>query len=356
MTAADRPQGPSTSRFVALLTQIFRRSPRPRGGDSGNGPDVRARPSPKIDLGDLAVAQFVHDLRNQLMVMITCTDRIFELVERGQADQEIAELRQCADRASLLTRDLLMAARPRYATRGLVELNETVNAALGKLSRVMGDGIHLRIRLSAEPVTVMAEALEVERILLNLALNARDAMVDGGDLTIETDVIADLPPGQVAGAPPVRYARLSVGDTGCGMAPDVEARAFEPFYTTKQTGTGLGLSSVAFTVRQLQGMVSLQSEPGVGTRVTCNFPVSGDRCRGSGPADRDGQYPSSRFEMSSARWLARNSMMRKSARPCVLNGSSAMMASMSCRLLPTARMIPPSRGIFRPEIRKFPDA
>jgi signal transduction histidine kinase len=141
------------------------------------------------------------------------------------------------------------------------------------LSRFLGERIQLRTRLSQEPVTVLSEPLELERILLNLALNARDAMADGGDLTIETDVADLLPLGQVTGEP-VPYAQLSVTDTGCGMTPDVEARIFEPFFTTRATGTGLGLSSIAFTVRQLQGMVSVQSEPGQGTRVTVHLPCS----------------------------------------------------------------------------------
>jgi signal transduction histidine kinase len=273
MTAADRTREASPPRLAALLTQFFRRPFRARGSVSRNVRNVPVRPAPKIDLGDLAVAQFVHDLRNQLTVMIACADRIFQLVPRGEADYEIAELRVCAERASQLTRELLIAARPRSAPRGPVELNLVVNGVMPTLSRFLGERIQLRTRLSQEPVTVLSEPLELERILLNLALNARDAMADGGDLTIETDVADLLPLGQVTGAP-VPYAQLSVTDTGCGMTPDVEARIFEPFFTTRATGTGLGLSSIAFTVRQLQGMVSVQSEPGQGTRVTVHLPCS----------------------------------------------------------------------------------
>jgi signal transduction histidine kinase len=273
MTAADRTREASPPRLAALLTQLFRRPFRARGSVSRNVRNVPVRPAPKIDLGDLAVAQFVHDLRNQLTVMIACADRIFQLVPRGEADYEIAELRVCAERASQLTRELLIAARPGSAPRGPVELNLVVNGVMPTLSRFLGERIQLRTRLSQEPVTVLSEPLELERILLNLALNARDAMADGGDLTIETDVADLLPLGQVTGEP-VPYAQLSVTDTGCGMTPDVEARIFEPFFTTRATGTGLGLSSIAFTVRQLQGMVSVQSEPGQGTRVTVHLPCS----------------------------------------------------------------------------------
>jgi signal transduction histidine kinase len=273
MTAADRTREASPPRLAALLTQFFRRPFRARGSVSRNVRNVPVRPAPKIDLGDLAVAQFVHDLRNQLTVMIACADRIFQLVPRGEADYEIAELRVCAERASQLTRELLIAARPGSAPRGPVELNLVVNGVMPTLSRFLGERIQLRTRLSQEPVTVLSEPLELERILLNLALNARDAMADGGDLTIETDVADLLPLGQVTGEP-VPYAQLSVTDTGCGMTPDVEARIFEPFFTTRATGTGLGLSSIAFTVRQLQGMVSVQSEPGQGTRVTVHLPCS----------------------------------------------------------------------------------
>lgn len=270
MTAADRTRKTSLPRFVAHLTQFFARSRRPGHADasSAGGSETSAQ----IDLGDLAVAQFVHDLRNQLTVIIACSERIFHLVPRSHADQEIAELRHCAERASLLSRELLMAARPRSAARRRVDLNQVVAAAVERLPRFMGDRIRLRVRLSAEPVTVVAEPLELERILLNLALNARDAMAVGGDLTIETEMIVQVPPGGNKDAPPAPCARLTVSDTGCGMTPDVQARMFEPFYTTKEAGTGLGLSSVAFTVRQLQGMVSVESEPGRRTSVTVHLP------------------------------------------------------------------------------------
>jgi signal transduction histidine kinase len=190
-------------------------------------------------------------------------------VPDGVAAVDVLELRRSAERASVLTRELLLAVR---RARDTVDLNDVVGAAVATMSRLTGSRIRLELRLWHEPLAVVAEPLELERILLNLALNARDAMITGGALTIETAPVA--PPGdQAAEKGQGPWARLAVTDTGCGMTEDVKARMFEPFFTTKPSGTGLGLSSVAFTVQQLGGTVSAMSEPGRGTCVAIQLPM-----------------------------------------------------------------------------------
>jgi signal transduction histidine kinase len=231
--------------------------------------------SPAIDPGDLTIAQFAHDLRNLMTVMIGCAECMHQHVPPGKADREFRELIQAAERASMLTQELLLTMRPRSIARSQVDLNQVVGSAFDTIARLVGKTVRVRVRVSPEPAPVAADVVEVERVLLNLALNARDAMPEGGVLTVET-VVVDNPSHQrseVGG----RHVRMTVSDTGRGMTPDVRARIFEPFFTTKETGTGVGMSSVAFTVRQLQGTLSVESQPNGGTSVIVELPCISTR-------------------------------------------------------------------------------
>jgi signal transduction histidine kinase len=133
--------------------------------------------------------------------------------------------------------------------------------------------IDLRLRLSPVTIPVVADALELERIILNLALNACEAVPGQGVVTIETAAAFGESSDPDEGPLRRSHARLTVSDTGGGMAPEVKARMFEPFFTTREKGTGLGLSSVARTVRQLGGTVLVDSEPGRGTFVSVILPL-----------------------------------------------------------------------------------
>jgi len=207
------------------------------------------------------VAQLVHDLRNLMTVILGCVDDLASLLPKGQADREIAELHRRVEQASQLTHELLAASRPRPAAPYVVDLNDVIGPVVETLSRKYGDRIRLRLRLSDQPVRVVAQPGDLERILLNLTNNGIEAMSGTGMLTIQTAVIGP-------------HARLIVTDTGSGVSPEVKSHMFEPFFTTKPTGTGLGLSSVAFIVRRLRGVVSLDSEPGRGTTITVIFPLA----------------------------------------------------------------------------------
>ena len=213
--------------------------------------------STRIDPGDFAIAQMVHDVQSQLAVMQGCTDNL--LVGSGQADRQIAELHRCGEHATRLTRAVLTASVPREVRRA-VNLNEIITHASTMLSCVTGPWIRLQFRLAQEPVRVFARIFEIERIVLNLVLNAREAIAADGVITIET----------AAGAEP--GARLTITDTGAGISAELQERIFEPFFTTKASATGLGLTSVAFTVQQLGGTVTLNSRPGGGTSVVVVLP------------------------------------------------------------------------------------
>ncbi len=231
------------------------------------------RPWHAFDLGDLSVAQLLHDLRNQLTVMMGCAENLAPLVPNGEAEQQLTELRQCAERASQLSRQLLIAARPRAARRR-IDLNEAVAMVVRRLAPSVGDRVRVELHLSVGPVPVFAEVSELERILLNLSLNARDAMSGQGLLMIETAIAGDLSGSLGVGTGQRPYARLTITDTGTGLTPEAKLRMFEPFFTTKTTGTGLGLSSVAFTVRQLEGTIVVDTQPGHGTSISVILPLA----------------------------------------------------------------------------------
>ena len=224
-----------------------------------------------MNLGDLGVAQFVHDVRNHLSLIILSAERLLQSATQNESVADLLELRQSAERASLLARELLTAARPRLVARDRLDVNEVIAHTVARPG-LLGRRIRLQLRLSPTPVIVSAEPLELERILLNIVLNAREAMPAGGTMTVETTVIHHSASASIEGLTAGPFVRVIVRDTGVGMEPEVKDRIFEPFFTTKKAGTGLGMSSVGFTVRQLQGIVSVESRPGRGTSVSVFLP------------------------------------------------------------------------------------
>ena len=217
-----------------------------------------------------------HDFNNLLTVIIGN----LELLEMRLQDEKSRTLLQraydAAGMGSRLTARLLTFARRRALVAAPLNLNEIVIGMAEILERSLGEQITLATSLEAAPWTVVADASEVENAILNLAINARDAMPGGGTLIIETaNMIIDadrIDAGVLVSAG--RYVRLSVSDTGCGMSEDVLRHAFEPFFTTKEIGkgTGLGLSSVYGFVQQARGAVALYSEIGLGTTVNIYLP------------------------------------------------------------------------------------
>jgi len=223
----------------------------------------------EIDLIDPDVAQLVHDLRHQLRALLSCVGALRDGLPHGQADR-LSELQHSADRVLLLINAI--DVRPQPSERRLVDVTEVVRRTAASLPRFQDDAISLRLDLWPEPVGVLAERGVLDRVLLNLLLNAYDAMPVGGVLTIETAVAEIGRPTE--GFPPGPYARLTVRDTGCGMTAAVKDRVFDAFFSTKTNGTGLGLHSVACTIQQLDGRTSVESEPGRGTSVTVMLPLA----------------------------------------------------------------------------------
>jgi CheY-like chemotaxis protein len=191
--------------------------------------------------------------------------------------ESLEEIRAAGARAASITQQLLAFSRKQIATPRVLSLNQVVTDSGQLLRRLIGEDVEIVTRLHAQPGNVMADPLQLGQVLMNLAINARDAMPDGGQIAIET---GEREIEQVAesgsAVRPGRYALLSVTDTGAGMSPDVQERIFEPFFTTKGagTGTGLGLSTAYGIVHQAGGWIDVRSSPGAGSCFEIWLPLT----------------------------------------------------------------------------------
>jgi two-component system, cell cycle sensor histidine kinase and response regulator CckA len=280
MSTEERIRKASSSPFVTRLKRFFARpTPPPPGRSTHEG--VRDDVSPAVDPGDQAIEQLVHDLRNLMTVMVASVECMYQHLPKGQGERELREFLQAGERASMLTKELLLAVRPPSRARRQIDLNQVIGASFEMIGRLVGDRIRVRLCVPAEPAFVMAEVMEIERILLNLAMNARDAMPAGGVLTIETAIVDNSLHDDYEVMGP--HVRVIVSDTGRGITHEVRERILEPFYATKETGTAVGMSSVAFTVRQLEGALTVQSRPNGGTSIVVDIPCAPAwSCPGSG--------------------------------------------------------------------------
>jgi PAS domain S-box-containing protein len=213
-----------------------------------------------------------HDFNNLLTVISGNLELIEDTKDIGRVRQFAAAARRATDRGAKLTAQLLAFSRRQKLSPKLVNANQLVLGFQGLIQQAVGERCEIRLRTVERLWLCNVDPSLLETALLNLALNGRDAMSDGGVLEIETqNVVLDEAP---AGSPPGSYVRLSVKDNGHGMPPEVRDRAFEPFFTTKEIGkgTGLGLSMVYGFVRQSGGHVTLESAIGAGTTVALYLP------------------------------------------------------------------------------------
>jgi len=219
-----------------------------------------------------------HDLNNILQTMAAYVMFARKgLAPEDKRDADLREVEQAIEKAAALTRQLLAFSRRQIVQPKDLDLNALTDGVLKMLERVIGEDVDIEFIPSHKPGTVHADPVQMERILMNLCVNARDAMPEGGKLTIETenvlvnaDYCATHP-----WAKPGRYVLLSVSDTGCGMDEETLKRVFDPFFTTKEVGkgTGLGLAAVYGIVKQRDGMIHVYSEPGKGTMVKVYLPL-----------------------------------------------------------------------------------
>jgi PAS domain S-box-containing protein len=234
-------------------------------------------------LGQLA-GGVAHDFNNLLAVILNYAAFVVEELAAGPAgdlvtaSRDVGQIQRAAERATALTHQLLAFARREVVQPRVLDLNVVVNEVQQLLERTIGTDVVLHTDLTPDLWPVLADAGQIEQILVNLAVNARDAMSGGGTLSIDTANIMVGAEFIAAGSlvRPGRHVRLRVGDTGTGMAPDVMAHVFEPFFTTKSdgTGTGLGLATVYGIVLQAEANIEIRSQLGIGTTFTILVPVT----------------------------------------------------------------------------------
>ena len=233
--------------------------------------------SQKMEAVGRLAGGIAHDFNNLLTVITTSCDLLRE--DMGPDDpkrEDVDQVRQAADGAAALTRQLLAFSRQQVLTPQIVNLGDVVYGVEKILRRVIGEDVDLVTVLGADVGAVKADVGQLEQVLMNLAVNARDAMPTGGKLTIETANVEHDPDyaREQEAAPVSRFVMLAVSDTGTGMDEATKARIFEPFFTTKELGkgTGLGLATVYGIVRQSGGFIWVYSEPGLGTTFKIYLP------------------------------------------------------------------------------------
>ena len=255
--------------------------------------EEQVRQAQKMEAVGRLAGGVAHDFNNMMMIIMGFSD--FLLTTLPQDDPRWAdadEIRKAAERAMQLTRQLLGFGRQQLTARSVLSLNEVVSGMDRMLRPLLGEDIRLVTSLSAGLGGVEADYGQLEQVVMNLALNARDAMRSGGRLTIET-LDVDLPEGyayrQVGiDIPAGQYVMMVVADTGHGMSPEVKARLFEPFFTTKPTtqNTGLGLATVYGIVVQSGGYIWVDSEPGKGTAFKICLPRVDSEAESVPPPER----------------------------------------------------------------------
>jgi two-component system cell cycle sensor histidine kinase/response regulator CckA len=251
--------------------------------------EERLRQAQKMEAVGQLAAGVAHDFNNILTVI---QGHASLRLATDNLDHEIAEslkeVSTAAERATRLTRQLLAFSRRQVIRRKPLDLNALIHELSKMVCRLIGEHIQLRCELQPDLPLICADENTFEQVIINLAVNARDAMPSGGSLTLHTAAVT-IEPNQTPQHPEAeagRFVRLSVIDTGCGIAPDIRGRIFEPFFTTKGVGkgTGMGLAMVYGIIKQHGGWIDVQSQTAAGARFEVYLPVHDKPQRASSPS------------------------------------------------------------------------
>ncbi len=258
--------------------------------------EVQLRQSQKMETVGRLAGGIAHDFNNLLTIILTESELARAELPAGHAIRDsLLGIQGAAERAAGLTRQLLAFSRKQIAQPTAFSLAGLVHDMDRMLRRLIGENIELSVSAGPDPGLVRADPAQIEQVLLNLVVNARDAMPAGGRLMIETSrVVLDRSYADVhAAVVPGPYVMLAVTDSGSGMSDEVKAHLFEPFFTTKEQGmgTGLGLATCYGIVRQFEGHIGVYSEIGVGTTVKVYLPRLGDAEQESAAAEKDVGIP-----------------------------------------------------------------
>ena len=259
------------------LRELDDRAERKRAEEALRQSEKQFRQSQKMEAVGRLAGGIAHDFNNLLTVIMGYSQVLLtELGPQHRLRGKIDETLKAGERAAMLIRQLLTFSSKQSLDPKILSLNTAVTSLESLLRRLIGEDIHLVSRLDPTNARLRADQSQLEQVLANLVVNARDAMPSGGTLTIETAQVelTRSPVYHLTPLPPGHYVRLTVSDTGCGMDRKTQAHIFEPFFTTKEEGkgTGLGLSTVFGIVTQCGGAIDVASRVGHGTRFDLYFP------------------------------------------------------------------------------------
>lgn len=235
-----------------------------------------------------------HDFNNMLAVIIGHAEMALDKLDSTQVvHSDLQAILKAAQRSANLTRQLLGFARKQTVSPRVLDINETMDGMLRMLQRLIGENIDLLWKPGPDLWPIKIDPTQIDQVLANLCVNARDAIAGVGKVTIETEniVIDETYCRECPELIPGEYVRLSVSDSGCGMDEDVVNHLFEPFFTTKEVGkgTGLGLATIYGIIKQNSGFINVYSEPGQGTTFKMYFPRVAAACSEGERPDREGE-------------------------------------------------------------------
>jgi two-component system cell cycle sensor histidine kinase/response regulator CckA len=248
-----------------------------RRNDGMRTPESRSHltQAQKVEVIGLLAGGIAHDFNNLLAVILGQTGLLLNEPLTARQLKKVEAIHRAGERATALTRKLLVFSRRDVVAPCVFDLNVLVIDLMKMLRRLIREDIELVTCLSTEPATVRADPGQIEQVIINLAINARDAIPQGGTLSIETAVVDTAAVGHgIPGTPAAAAVLLTITDTGSGMSEEVKAHLFEAFFTTKEPGkgTGLGLATVEGIIKQVGGEITCESELSRGTKFTISLP------------------------------------------------------------------------------------